>query len=61
MVAQQSPQYMYLHQIHQPWSVTLPEEEDTVHEVNGLQSLHSQENRARSQARVAAESLRQAE
>lgn len=59
MVTQQSTQYMYL---HQPWSVTLPEEQDKVHEVNSLQSLHSQENKPGvwSQARVAAEPLRQA-
>lgn len=33
-----SPQCMCLHQIHQPWSVISPEEQDKVHEVNSLQS-----------------------
>lgn len=47
-----SPVYV-LHQVHQPWSVTLPEEQDKVHEVNSSQRLL----RVWSQARVAAEPL----
>lgn len=60
MVTQQSPQYMCLYQVHQPWSVTLPEKQDKVHEVSSLQGLYSREDSVWSQARVAAGLLRQA-
>lgn len=47
-----------LSRVHQPWSVTLPEEQDKGREVNSLQRLHSHKDRVWSQARVAAEPLR---